>query len=79
MEAGLGWQLGLPMQCKGDLSGSCTNSTMWTTLATSLLLFFVASLGTMWAKIRCVLSSKLFEVLGYRLCRVSFLDVCSIQ
>ena len=37
-------------------------STMRITLATSLL-FFVASLCTMCAKIRCVPSSKLFEVL----------------
>ena len=53
-------------------------STMFITLATSLL-FFVASLGTMWAKIRCVPSSNLFEVLVDQLCLVSFLDVCSIQ
>ena len=79
MGAGLGWQLGFHMRCKGDLSSSCTNSTMSTTLATSLLLFFVASLGTMWAKIRCVPSSKLFEVLIYQLCWEFFLDVCSIQ
>ena len=79
MGAGLGWQLGFPMQCKGDLPSSCTNSTMWTTLATSLLLFFVASLGTMWAKTRCVPSSTLFEVLVDQLFWVPFLDVCSIQ
>ena len=53
-------------------------STMCVILATSLL-FFVASLSTTWAKIRCVSSSKLFEVLVYRLCWVSFLDVCCIQ
>ena len=53
-------------------------STMCITLATSLL-FFVTSLGTTWAKMRCVPSSKLFEVLVYQLCLVSFLDVCSIQ
>ena len=75
----LAWdELKLLQRLGWELVWDDRGSTMCITLATSLL-FFVASLGTTWAKMRCVPSSKLFEVLVYQLCWVSFLDVCSIQ
>ena len=75
----LAWdELKLLQRLEWELVWDDRGSTMCITLATSLL-FFVASLSTTWAKMRCVSSSKLFEVLGYQLCLISFLDVCHIQ
>ena len=74
----LAWEeLKLLLRLGWELVWDDRGSTMFITLATSLL-FFVASLGT-WAKMRCVSSSKLVEVLVYQLRLVSFLDICSIQ
>ena len=75
----LAWdELKLLQKLGWELVWDDRGSTMCITLATSLL-FFVALLGTTWAKMRCVPSSKLVEVSVYQLGLVSFLDVCSMQ
>ena len=55
----MGWdELRLLHRLVQELDCDDRGSTMCVTLATSLF-FFVASLGTTWAKMRCVSSSKL--------------------